>query len=82
MGDKHTTLELKKELAERLFVLAEREGVNVEELLRRVLELYPEKPRSAAEVLELVKQQTGRKPKLLKSPPEVFRAGYKEEGLL
>jgi len=49
MGDKHTTLELKKELAER-------EGVNVEELLRRVLELYPEKPRSAAEVLELVKQ--------------------------
>lgn len=75
MGDKHTTLELKKGLAER-------EGVSVEELLRRVLELYPEKPRSAAEVLELVKQQTGRKPKLLKSPQEVFRAGYKEEGLL
>jgi hypothetical protein len=36
----------------------------------------------AAEVLRLVKQQTGRKPKLLKSPPEVFRAGYKEEGVL
>ncbi|MGB2727099.1 MAG: hypothetical protein WBD09_01305 [Halobacteriota archaeon] len=75
MGDKHTTLELKKELAER-------EGVNVEAFLRRVLEFYPGKPRSAAEVLELVKQQTGRKPKLLKSPPEVFKAGYKEEGLL
>jgi len=82
MENKHATLELRKELAEHLFTLAEREGVSVEELLRRVLKLYHEKPSSAAEVLRLVKQQTGRKPKLLKSPPEVFRAGYKEEGLL
>jgi hypothetical protein len=37
---------------------------------------------TAAEVLEFVKQQTGRKPKLLKSPLEVFKAGYKEEGLI
>jgi len=82
MGDKHTTLELRKGLAERLFTLAEREGMSVEELLSRVLELYTRKPSSATEVLEFVKQQTGRKPKLLKSPLEVFRAGYKEEGLL
>ena len=78
----HTTLELRKGLAERLFTLAEREGMSVEELLSRALELYTRKPSSAAEVLEFVKQQTGRKPKLLKSPLEVFRAGYKEEGLI
>ena len=78
----HTTLELRKGLAERLFTLAEREGMSVEELLSRALELYTRKPSSAAEVLEFVKQQTGRKPKLLKSPLEVFKAGYKEEGLI
>ncbi|NMX20887.1 hypothetical protein C5S30_00275 [ANME-1 cluster archaeon GoMg4] len=82
MGDKHTTLELRNGLAERLFTLAEREGMSVEELLSRVLKLYTRKPSSATEVLEFVKQQTGRKPILLKSPLEVFRAGYKEEGLL
>ena len=78
----HTTLELRKGLAERLFTIAEREGMSVEELLSRAIELYTRKPSSAAEVLEFVKQQTGRKPKLLKSPLEVFRAGYKEEGLI
>jgi hypothetical protein len=82
MGEMHTTLELRKGLAERLFTLAEREGMSVEELLSRALELYTRKPSSAAEVLEFVKQQTGRKPKLLKSPLEVFKAGYKEEGLI
>ncbi|KAF5416746.1 MAG: hypothetical protein C5S38_02560 [Candidatus Methanophagaceae archaeon] len=50
--------------------------------LSRALEPYTGKPRSAAEDLEFVKQQTGRTPKLLKSPLEVFRAGYKEEGLI
>ncbi len=82
MGDTHTTLVLWKGLAERLFTLAEREGLSVEEFLSRALEPYTGKPRSATEVLEFVKQQTGRTPKLLKSPLEVFRAGYKEEGLL
>ena len=70
MENKHATLELRKELAEHLFTLAAREGVSVEGLLRRVLTLYPEKPSSVAEFLRLIKQQTGRKPKLLKSPPD------------
>ena len=82
MGEMHTTLELRKGIAERLFTIAEREGMSVEELLSRALVLYTRKPSSAAEVLEFVKQQTGRKPKLLKSPLEVFKAGYKEEGLI
>ena len=56
--------------------------MSVEELLSRALVLYTRKPSSAAEVLEFVKQQTGRKPKRLKSPLEVFKAGYKEEGLI
>ncbi len=80
--EENTTLELGKGLAERLFTLAEREGMSVEDILSRALELYTRKPSSAAEVLEFVKLQTIRKPKLLKSPLEVFRAGYKEEGLL
>ncbi len=80
MGDTHTTLVLRKGLAERLFTLAEREGMSVEDFLSRALAPYTEKPRSATEVLEFVKQQTGRTPKLLKSPLEVFRAGYKENG--
>ncbi|KAF5427728.1 hypothetical protein C5S39_12955 [Candidatus Methanophagaceae archaeon] len=41
---------------------------------------YTGKSRSAAEVLKFVKPQTGRTPKLLKSPLEVFRGGYKENG--
>jgi hypothetical protein len=82
MEGKHTTLELEKGLAERLFTLAEKEGMSVEELLSQALGLYTRKPSSAAEVLEFVKLQTGKKPKLLKSPLEVFRAGYKEEGLI
>jgi len=82
MEEKHITFELKKGIAERLFTLAEREGMSVEELLSRALVLYMRRPSSAIEVLEFVKQQTGRKPKLLKSPLEVFRAGYKEEGLI
>jgi len=44
MEEKHTTLELGKGLAERLFTLAERDGMSVEELLSRVLELYTRKP--------------------------------------
>jgi hypothetical protein len=56
--------------------------MSVEELLSRALVLYMRRPSSAIEVLEFVKQQTGRKPKLLKSPLEVFKAGYKEEGLI
>ncbi|NOR78296.1 MAG: hypothetical protein GQ523_07745 [Methanophagales archaeon] len=80
--EENTTLELGKGLVERLFSLAEREGMSVEDILSRALELYTRKPSSAAEVLEFVKLQTVRKPKLLKSPLEVFRAGYKEEGLI
>jgi hypothetical protein len=71
---------LKKGLAERLFTLAEREGMSVEEFLSRALEPYTGKLRCAAEVLVSVKHQTGRTPKLLKTPLEVFRAGYKENG--
>jgi len=73
MGDTHTTLVLRKGLAER-------EGMSVEEFLSLALESYTGKPRSATEVLESIKQQTGRTPKLLKSPLEVFRTGYKENG--
>jgi hypothetical protein len=62
MGDTHTTLVLWKGLAERLFTLAEREGLSVEEFLSRALEPYTGKPRSATEVLEFVKRQTGRTP--------------------
>ena len=71
MGDTHTTLVLRKGLAER-------EGMSGEDFLSRVLEPYTGKLRSATEVLESVKQQTGRTPKLSKSPLDVFRAGYKE----
>ncbi len=78
--DTHTTLMLRKGLAERLFTIAEREGMSAEDFLSRALEPYTGKLRSAAEVLEFAKQQTGRTPKLLKSPLEVFRMGYKENG--
>jgi len=54
--------------------------MSVEDFLSRALEPYTGKSRSATEVLESVKQQTGRTPKLLKSPFEVFKAGYKENG--
>jgi len=60
--------------------LAEREGMSVEDFLSRALVPYTGKSRSATEVLESVKPQTGRTPKLLKSPLEVFRMGYKENG--
>ena len=58
MEEKHTTLELRKGLAERLFTLAEREGMSVEDFLSRALEPYTGKSRSATEVLEFAKQQT------------------------
>ncbi len=51
MGDTHTTLVLRKGLAER-------EGMSVEDFLSRALEPYTGKLRSAAEVLEFAKQQT------------------------
>ncbi len=70
---RNTTLVLRKGLAER-------EGMSVEAFLSRALVPYTGKSRSATEVLESVKQQTGRTPKLLKSPLEVFRMGYKESG--
>jgi hypothetical protein len=62
--------------------LAEREGMSVEDFLSRALEPYTGKLRNETEVLEFLKPQTGRTPKLLKTPLEVFKAGYKEEGLL
>jgi len=51
MGDTHTTLVLRKGLAER-------EGMSREIFLSRALEPYTGKSRSATEVLEFAKQQT------------------------
>jgi len=48
MGEMHTTLELRKGLAER-------EGMSVEERLSRILEPYTRKLSGAAEVLEVFK---------------------------
>ncbi len=56
--------------------------MSVEDFLSRALEPYTGKLRNETEVLEFLKPQTGRTPKLLKTPLEVFKAGYKEEGLL
>ena len=48
-----TTLELRKGLAERLFTLAEREGMSVEELLSRALALYTREKEIVAKAMRL-----------------------------
>jgi predicted HTH domain antitoxin len=53
MGEMHTTLELRKGLAERLFTLAEREGMSVEEFLSRAIELYTREKEIVTKAMQL-----------------------------
>ena len=65
MGEMHTTLELRKGLAERLFTLAEREGMSVEELLSRAIELSVTMPRLLLQPSKAARRSSQEKRKLL-----------------
>jgi hypothetical protein len=53
MGEMHTTLERRKGLTERLFSLAGRERMSVEEHLSRALELYTREKEIVAKAMWL-----------------------------
>jgi hypothetical protein len=65
MEEKHTTLELRVGLAERLFTLAEQEGMSVEELLSRVLVLSVTMPRLLLQISRAARHSSQEKRKLL-----------------
>ncbi|HME50796.1 MAG TPA: ribbon-helix-helix domain-containing protein [Candidatus Lokiarchaeia archaeon] len=81
-----SSIRIAKHLAEKLDVIARREGTSRAEIIRRSLEAFLAKqvephPKSAQEVLDLVYRRTGHKPTSIRSTKEVFDELYKEESL-
>jgi metal-responsive CopG/Arc/MetJ family transcriptional regulator len=82
-----SSIRLSKYLADRLDIVARREGTSRAEIIRRSLEAFLAKqveprPKTAQEILDLVYKRTGRKPSSSRSTRDVYNDLYKEEGIL
>ena len=82
-----SSIRISKTLAEKLDIIAKREGTSRADIIRRSLEAFLAKQieprgRSAQEVLDLVYKRTGRKPQSLHDTKDVYDETYKDEGML
>jgi metal-responsive CopG/Arc/MetJ family transcriptional regulator len=81
-----SSIRISKNLAEKLDFVSKREGISKTELIRRSLEQYLKKEfspklKTGEELLELIFQRTGHKPKIIRDIKSVFKENYKEEPL-
>ena len=81
-----SSIRINKNLAEKLDILAKREGISRADIIRRSLEAYLAKqigprPKSAQEILDHVYKRTGRKPQDLRDTKDIYRDLYREEGM-
>jgi len=82
-----SSIRVSKELARKMDFVAKKEGLSRAELIRRAVEHYvshfiEEKPKNAKDILKLVERRTGRKPRIVKEPAEIYREEYELEGLI
>ena len=81
-----SSFRIQKDLATKLNFLAKKEGISKSEIIRRALERYLseiviEKTSNAEEILKLVELRTGRKPKFVRDPKEIYHEEYRLEGI-
>ncbi len=81
-----SSLRIHKDLATKLNFLAKKEGISKSEIILRALERFLseiviEKTRNAEEILKLVELRTGRKPKLIRDPKEIYKEEYRLVGI-
>jgi predicted DNA-binding protein len=82
-----SSIRISRELARKMDFVAKKEGTSRAELIRRAVEHYishfiEEKPKNAKDILEMVERRTGRKPRTVKEPVEIYREEYEREGLI
>jgi metal-responsive CopG/Arc/MetJ family transcriptional regulator len=81
-----SSIRINKILAEKLDIIAKREGISRAEIIRRSLEAFlakevEPKVKSAQELLDLVYRRTGRKPVSVRDTNDVYNELYKEDGI-
>ncbi|MEX2681631.1 MAG: ribbon-helix-helix protein, CopG family [Candidatus Sigynarchaeota archaeon] len=82
-----SSIRISKTLAEKLDIIAKREGTSRAEIIRRSLEAFlanqiEPRGKSAREILDLVYKRTGRKPQSLRDTRDVYNESYRDEGML